>query len=289
MDRDSKLIFENYHKKVILEADTTQENDDESWMTSWLGIPPEVVFPLKVLDPTGVLSYEDAYKAINNYSERRDVPSFVMMLLSIFCALPNFGLLAAGVGGAGWAAVKSGARAAVKAGPHAAMSFGEKLLAGISKTPGLAPKAVKAVDELVAQGIIKDKMAAAVLKETFKTGSLNGVITGLGKKGSLTAKYGAKNVENIMSKIPISGRMATKAGFDTSIKKGIYGKLAKTKLGTRALMNIGDSNLLPGKLYKPKSSASEQEQEQEPRTSPGKSREEVLDQLKKLRQRAGLE
>jgi hypothetical protein len=228
MDRDSKLIFENYKQNIILEAD-----EEEGW--GW--------FLAKIVDPTGVLSYNDAAKAMETYAEKRDVPSLIMMVLALFCALPNFGLAAAGVGGIGWGAIKAGAKSAAKAGPKAALTFGEKLLQTISKTPGASAVVKKAIDSLQAQGLIKDPLITGILKEVFTTGSFTGAFK---KEGSnALVKYGPKNVEKVMGSIPVASSMGAKAGFDKGIARGIYGPLAKTKLGARAATGLDTSGLLP--------------------------------------------
>jgi hypothetical protein len=163
MDLDSKLIFESYSSRELLteEERSLLTEEEESW---WQ-------FALKVVDPTGVTSYGDLSRAYDNYNKDQSTINFALLLLGVFNALPNFGLLAAGWGGIGWAALKGALKASVSKSPQAAVSAANRLLSMASKTPGITKAFTSGVDNLVTKGVI-DQRTASLLTTSMKRGQL---------------------------------------------------------------------------------------------------------------------
>jgi len=166
------LIFESYSNSQLLTEENNRfltenfpylitEEEKESWLRT----------ALKVIDPTGILSYGDLRRAYENYEKDQNVINFTLLLIGIFNALPNLGLLAFGVGGVGWAGVKAALKVASR-NPGLIKSAGEKVLAFASKTPGVKTAFSRAVDRGVAGGIIKSKTVADNLKKAVNTGVL---------------------------------------------------------------------------------------------------------------------
>lgn len=155
MDRDSKLIFEGYSNKVFL-----TEEEKESW---WQ-------FALKVVDPTGILSYGDLADAIEKYKNDQSAINFCLVLVGIFNALPNFGLLAAGWGGLGWGAVKAALKGAVKR-PQELIWATNKALKFAANTPGVSKSFEKGIEILVSKGKMTKDMGDEFIA-TVRTGKL---------------------------------------------------------------------------------------------------------------------
>lgn len=128
-DKDAHLIFESY---LNLKNNIILEDDDKKWEDE-----SSVWFWLKTFDPTGFSSYPDVVEAYYGVRENpADVGPWAFFLLQIFLALPNFGLLAAGIGGIGWGALRAAAKAAIKAGPSspAVYKIAEKILKYATET-----------------------------------------------------------------------------------------------------------------------------------------------------------
>ena len=180
-DRDSQLIFESYKNRVFLEADGKKWEDDSS---AW--------FWFKILDPTGISSYPDLYDAIVELKKRpEDVGPWAMLILNIFLALPNFGLLALGVGGIGWAGLKGLAKAAVKAGDKEALKVAEKVLQ-IAKNDARIERLMLQFGETLAKKGLADKSTVDLYMNIVKTGNflkIGSKITG-GVKGEVVKDIG---------------------------------------------------------------------------------------------------
>jgi hypothetical protein len=194
MDRDSKLIFEGYitQKPLITEEvnlfieenlpQLISEEDKEEWYYT----------AAKILDPTGVLSYGDLGRAFENYEKDQNLINFGLLLLAIFNATPNFGLLAAGIGGVGWAGVKALAKSAAKK-PQLIEKAVIKLLELVKSVPLAKTGFTKTINSAVKRGSISKKVADDIM-ETFSTGTIpqRMLITtaqkGKGAVGSIKAK-----------------------------------------------------------------------------------------------------
>lgn len=152
-DKDAHLIFENYltsKSDVILEADG-KKWEDESSLWSWI----------KTFDPTGFSSYPDVVEAYYGVRENpADVGPWAFLLLQIFLALPNFGLLAAGIGGIGWAGLRAAAKSAIKAGPSspAVHNIAEKILKYATETKWFQAILIKFGEILKQKGVTNPKL-----------------------------------------------------------------------------------------------------------------------------------
>ena len=207
MDIDSKIIFENYSKQNLL----TEE--EESW---WQ-------FAIKVLDPTGVTSIGDLIRAHKNYSEDQSAINFALLLLGVFNAFPNFGLLAAGWGGIGWAALKGALKASASRSPQAAVSAANRLLAMASKTPGVSKAFNSGVGTLVSKGVI-DPRTANLLTTSMTRGQLFSPAT-----------------NQAMMKAAGKGSQAVTGAAVQAIKTGGIGIGGKWKALSRASSSFGPS------------------------------------------------
>lgn len=174
-DKDSQLIFENYlnSKNIVLENDNSEKS-------GWEQTKDWVIFAGKVLDPTGISSYPDVIESFKKYEEDQSALNFGILLLNGFLALPNLGLLAAGVGGFGWGALKAAAKAAVKSGAKDEIGpIASKILNTIKGSKELQYAFGKMTDSLVKNGSITEKGANSIMM-TLKQG---GVSTELQRKG----------------------------------------------------------------------------------------------------------
>jgi hypothetical protein len=182
--KNNQFLTENFPYLIT-------EEEKESWLRT----------ALKVIDPTGVLSYGDLSRAYNNYVQDQNVINFTLLLIGIFNALPNLGLLAFGVGGVGWAGVKASLKVASR-NPGLIKSAGEKMLAFASKTPMVKTAFGRAVDRGVSSGIIKSKTVANNLKKAINTGVLpsntrqiRGMTSAAGDVGALGGRLMSSAVE----------------------------------------------------------------------------------------------
>jgi hypothetical protein len=172
-DRDSQLIFESYKNRVFLEAD---ENETSGWEQAkeW------AIFAGKVLDPTGISSYPDVIKSYQEYDQDQSLENFALLILNAYTALPNLGLLAAGVGGIGWAALKATAKGAIKSGSKGEIKTIASKILGVIK----GSKELQYAFETMCNSMVKNKTisekAANSIKATIKSG---GVSTEIGRKG----------------------------------------------------------------------------------------------------------
>ena len=171
MNRDSELIFENYLKlRTEQFADeplmTDVYNEDRGSLTYFL---------LQVLDPTGFLSYPDFIRSIDNLREGNDgkpvVEDIAVFLLAFFCAWPNFGFLAAGVGGVGWMGLKALVKGALKAGPKATIPLTNKMIQFVMHVPRGPTIVEKALLKLRSAGKLSDNAYRDVLA-VFQTGKI---------------------------------------------------------------------------------------------------------------------
>ena len=152
-DKDAQLIFEsylNFKRDVVLEADEKKWEDESS-----------VWFWLKTFDPTGFSSWPDVVEAYYGLKQNpADVGPWAFMILQIFLALPNFGLLAWGIGGIGWAGLRAAAKAAIKAGPSspAVYNIAEKILKYATETKWFQAILVKFGKILKEKGVMNQNM-----------------------------------------------------------------------------------------------------------------------------------
>ena len=207
MRHKDHLIFESYAKSQLL----TEENDrfltenfpyliTEEEKESWLWTAA------KVIDPTGILSWGDLGRAYENYEKDQNVINFTLLLIGIFNAMPNLGLLAFGVGGVGWAGVKAALKVASR-NPGLIKSAGEKVLAFASKTPGVKSAFSSAVDRGVKSGVIKSRAVADNLKKAVQTGVLPSATR---KTKGMSAAADAVGVAGRKIGVPLAGNTIAK-------------------------------------------------------------------------------
>ena len=101
MDKDSKLIFESYNRineQVYENEDLFSPETYKNTIISWN--------VAQFLDPTGVLSYPDAIAAISKFIEKPSWVAFLLVILAIFQALPNFGIGAGPAAAIAWGVAK---------------------------------------------------------------------------------------------------------------------------------------------------------------------------------------
>lgn len=244
-DKDSKLIFENYIKSkndIFEEADDSNKSGvEKAW--EW------VKFVGKVLDPTGITSYPDVISSVKKYSEDQSVENLTFLVLNVFTALPNLGLLAAGVGGVGWAALKAAAKTAIKTGGKEAAPIATKILQLIKNSKELQYAFDKILDSLTKNEVIT-KTGSDIIKIAIREGGVSRVSLGKGVEevlGDTTAKQFKSAAEEYLKK-------------DTGLlgKIGVRGKAEIPQLGTRAAKEIiGNEDLeykdvLPKHLFSAK-------------------------------------
>lgn len=183
-DRDSQLIFESYYNSkngLIFEEDGKKWEDDSS---AW--------FWFKILDPTGFSSYPDLLDAIVELRKRpEDVGPWAMLVLNIFLALPNFGLLALGAGGIGWAGLRGLAKTAVKAGDKEALKVAEKVLQ-MAKSDARIERLMFKFGETLERKGLADKSTVDLYMNIVKTGNFSKIgsnFTG-GVKGEVVKDIG---------------------------------------------------------------------------------------------------
>lgn len=214
MDKDSKLIFENYltskNDVVLVEA---SEDEKEHWLVA-VG---------KVLDPTGISSWPDVIESGKKLNDDFNLLTLGELLLNVFLALPNFGLLAAGVGGVGWAGLKAAAKAAARGGTKEIGPVSAKIIEMISKSNTVKRGFEKAFDSLVEKKVLDPRNKAQIMK-AIESGSI---------RDALHGKSIEKGIESI-----------SKSGEKLGIGKSITGetpwyalknpKLQKMQYGGRA-------------------------------------------------------
>lgn len=156
MNKDIRLIYEAYKDTNRLVSE---------------GIVDTAYFLLQVIDPTGLLSWKDAGVAIESYEKDSSAINLCLMILAIFCALPNLGILAAGYGGIGWAGVKAAAKSAIKAAatsPSSVISLTNSILKNINKIPGMREALLRSLNKLKNKNVLSpnafDDVYAAISK-----------------------------------------------------------------------------------------------------------------------------
>lgn len=232
MDRDSALIFENYlnsRKNIISEADEKQEKEHWLWSVA------------KVLDPTGISSYPDVISSAAKFSKDPNYFYLAQLILNIFLALPNFGLLAFGVGGIGWAGLKAAAKTAAKAGPDAIGPVAKKVMEAISKNSTVKRGFEKTLDSLVSNGTLKAKNKRMIMDAI--------------EKGEIKDALMAKSMEKGFDDIAKSGtKAATEIGKSITKempwwkhlgigKNAPTGKLAKFQMALRGVRSPMDKDI----------------------------------------------
>lgn len=241
MRYQDQLIFESYSSPQLLTEENNQflaenfpylitEEEKESWLRT----------ALKVVDPTGILSYGDLRRAYENYEKDQNVINFTLLLIGIFNALPNLGLLAFGVGGVGWAGVKASLKVASR-NPGLIKSAGEKMLAFASKTPMVKTAFGRAVDRGVSSGIIKSKTVADNLKRAINTGTLPSTTRQIRGMTSASRDVGALG-GRLMSSATEAGTLAKRQAISR-----LLGTFGPSGVGT-SYPNWAPKSLLPKDL-----------------------------------------
>ena len=204
----------------------------------------------KILDPTGVLSWADLARAAMHMGQDFGPGSVTLFILALFAALPNFGVLAGGVGAIPWAAAKAAARGAAK-NPKLLAKAGEKVLLALSKTPGAPAAAEKLLAKLESQGVINATQKTLV-SNSVKQGKLTlsgvrnkdlGIAAPKGSNATSFAKNTPKNIEKAFSGLSKTDKLTSAAAKSAVSKYGI------AQLGARAVPRIGDVyNYTTGKI-----------------------------------------
>lgn len=206
MNRDSKLIFEAYNNKqqVVLEGNTGDF----------------MYFLAQVIDPTGLLSVPDLLKAIERYNNDGSILNLSLLILAIFCCIPNLGLLAAGVGGVPWAGARAAARAAIKAGPHAVIPASDKLLkVGLS-----LPGGRRAAERLLRKLLESNK----ITQQTFD---------------DVLSVFNKGQIDNYQHGLNVAAGTAGVSGVTNAAKGGITLKQAGVQGGAKAATGIAQDEL----------------------------------------------
>jgi len=197
-DKDAQLIFESYlnsKNNIILEDDGKKWEDESS-----------VWFWLKTFDPTGFSSWPDVREAYYGVRENpADVGPWAFFILQMFLALPNFGLLAAGIGGIGWAGLRTVAKAAIKAGPSspAVYKIAETILKYATETKWFQAILVKFGKILKEKGVMNQNML-----DIYENMITSGNFAKLGSKGgalAIAAKETIGDGIRYVPKIPLVG------------------------------------------------------------------------------------
>lgn len=204
----------------------------------------------KILDPTGVLSYADLGRAAMHMGQDFGPGSVTLFILALFAALPNFGVLAGGLGAIPWAAAKAAARGAAK-NPKLLAIAGEKVLLALSKTPGAAVAAEKLLAKLESQGVINATQKTLV-SNSVRQGKLTlsgvrnkdlGIAAPKGSNATSFAKNTPKNIEKAFSELDKTSKLTG------AMKKSATSGYGKAQLGARAVPRIGDAyNYTTGKI-----------------------------------------
>lgn len=204
----------------------------------------------KILDPTGVLSYADLGRAAMHMGQDFGPGSATLFILALFGALPNFGVLAGGVGAVPWAAAKAAAKGAAK-NPKLLAKAGEKVLLALSKTPGAPVAAEKLLAKLESQGVINATQKTLV-SNSVKQGKLTlsgvrnkdlGIAAPKGSNATSFAKATPKNIEKAFSGLDDTSKLTGAA------KKSAVGGYGRAQLGARLVPRVGDTyNYTTGKI-----------------------------------------
>ena len=191
MNKDSKLIFEKYQTSQVLVVNEAWYDNVRDW--DWNALA-EVG---KVLDPTGLSSIPDLIRSVQDWGASEDnmynPMKMGMIIINAYCCIPNLGLLAGGVGGIGWAALKGAAKKAAS-NPQAAVTISEKILKFLTQTPVLKTTVSSAIDKVLT-GLKKsgkiDKTAKDAIMHVFTTGKLDNVQHAINIQGDML-KAGSK-------------------------------------------------------------------------------------------------
>lgn len=180
MTDDAKLIFEAYKQKL-----SHLNEEERRGPFSYLPDPIYNTLDLTkygrtgellsgaahIVDPTGTLSYDEFLVANDKFNKEGGIINGAVLVLTLINALPNFGLLAAGVGGIGWAAVKGAARSAVKeaaTNPQNVVTLTNQLLTRLSKMPMVIPAMERVLNALVDSKKISQNLADDIIAAVRK-------------------------------------------------------------------------------------------------------------------------
>jgi hypothetical protein len=181
MNRDSKNILHLYSQVNLIEEQSQEEDGNEAWWQT----------AAKIIDPTGVLSHDDLRRALESYEQDDNAINFILVLVGIFNVIPNIGILAGGVGGVGWLAVKAALKSAAKTAtknPASMVSAGEKFLSWASKTPGVPRAFEMTINKAYEKGLITNKKTVTNLIDTVRNGKLPITMLPNPKTGNMTSK-----------------------------------------------------------------------------------------------------
>jgi hypothetical protein len=243
MDNDSGLIFESYissKNNLLLEQDKNKSGAEQ--VKDWL------VFVGKVLDPTGISNYWDLKESIQNYIADQSAENLIYVVLNLYAALPNLGLLAAGVGGIPWIALKAAAKGAIKSGRvKDAAPIANQILSYIKKSKELQYGFEKILDILVKNKTITSKDASTI-RTAVQQGGIKTKIMGRGVEtaaGKVSGKEARQATKEYLSKYsPLNKRFIPKTP-----------KIEIPQLLVRAgkdMENVEYPNVLPQRLFSAK-------------------------------------
>ena len=188
MTRDSNNIAKLYQQNIILlEKDENQTADQEDSL-----LKDFLMFIAKVIDPTGILSWGDLKKAIQEADYSNTAKTFLSslrILLTLYNCIPNFGLLI----GAGAGAVAGAPALGVGAAPGAAVGGvgGGSIWAGIKaiakilaspmalKAAGKYPKFMKVMQTVGAKAssFLRNGMFGETIQKALADAQTKGVLT----------------------------------------------------------------------------------------------------------------
>lgn len=160
MNKDDRLIFENYlnYKKDIISEADEKKWEDESSAWAWL----------KVFDPTGLSSWPDVVDSASEIRDNKgkDIWPYLKFIFNCFLALPNFGILAFGIGAGKWIALRAASKAALKAGAKGGGSeVAQKIVKTLGESDIMRAAFSKIAKQLEKEGILSKGEIGAVINQ----------------------------------------------------------------------------------------------------------------------------
>ena len=182
-----------------------------------------------------------------NYENDQSLDNFILILLNGFSALPNLGLLAYGVGGIGWAALKAAAKAAVKSGGKdaAAAPIANKILKLIKDHDSLKYGFNKIIDSLQKNGNLSEKGAKSI-KSAIEKGSIDSWASGKGVEKALSSiskkEFKGATKETLKEELPY------RIGKISARGKGGLAQLLARATDTEDISSLKYPEFLPTKV-----------------------------------------
>lgn len=193
----------------------------------------------QVVDPTGVLSYGDLIKATQAAATNPSAVNMILWALAAFAAMPNLGLLAAGVGGVPWAAAKAAAKGAAK-NPKLLEKAGLSVVGLLRKEPGKTALN-NLVTKMVGEKAITGTQAKALMGTIEKGAGFRLTKADIGalEKGAKGAGTYVKTAPEIAAAgSNVAGNIFKQAG-KAAVKQATLQKGTKLKTAARLVPAIG--------------------------------------------------